>query len=98
MFRKSRGNLIDCKLRCRHDRPDALPAALFRGPADVEPAGLPNRRQLDAGVLCKTENRGLENRGDRGADDVLAILGEIGVAAGLQAARAAVTVTVKSDL
>jgi hypothetical protein len=73
------GNFADGKLRGSHDRTQALEIAVALAPVQFEvPRRLPCV-QLHARVLRKTEASRLKDRRNGGADDVLAVLREVGM-------------------
>lgn len=98
MFRKARRDLLDRELGGGDDGSHVVPVALILGPAQLQESGFLSRLHPRSSVLGEPEGRGLENRRYGGADDVLSVVGKIGMPAGREAREAAETVTLEGDL
>jgi hypothetical protein len=74
------GYLLDREFGGRHDGADRRIVARGFGPFELEGAGLLMRPQRDVGVFLKAQPRRLQDGGCGGTDDILAMIGGIGMA------------------
>lgn len=90
-------NLRHRELGGRDDRAHALEVALAFPPTNIQLAGFLSRCDLDPGVALEPKTRAQEYRRDGGADDVLAVLVELGVAARKQTGEPISIVPIERD-
>jgi hypothetical protein len=91
-------NLLDCELRRCDDGSDALEIALVCGPTELELTRLLTYGQVGTRVLAQSQACRLKNGRDCRADDVLAVVGKVGVAAGQETGATTAVVPVEGNL
>ena len=98
MLWETPGDLLNGELGGREDRSHALAIALILVPIEGQFARLLSCGDIGVGVLGQSEPRRLENCRNRGANDVGAMVGKVGVPARCQPAAPIAVVPVEGDL
>jgi len=98
VLRETTGDLRDRELRGHDDRLNAFDVSTAVVKHHVELSFLLECGEVSPGVMLESQAGRLKNARNRGADDVLAVLGKIDVTVGRYPGEAIAFVAIKSDL
>lgn len=91
-------DLLDCKFRGLYDRAKPFVPTFPRRPSDLQPTGFLLYDEGAMRDLRQAEARGLKHRRNRGADDIVAVVGKIGMAGGGKTGEPVLLVAIESHL